>query len=676
MHKIVEAEMRLSGKDAGIGKVLDAIAGKFRKVAADADSITKKSGALGWGDKFSRELDKLKLAPREIDAVRRAWEALGNSQRGMRASYALDNLDRWKTRTIANLREVTRERDRIAARAERRHMLGREVYAIGAGYGAQRAVRAAAEKTGELERESAREVLAGMSPAEQTEARAKAGELSQKYPSIGQVAVLEHIRALRGRFGDFHHALERVEDLVQAEVVLKTQTGGKDSAHDLERLVLGLESLGAGADPEKFRQYLGAFVKAKSLFPDLRGEDFRQYLQTSKAAKYGLSDDYLKYVVPTMMQHEGSSQFGTMQATAFSALVGARTTPRSAEKLFELGLIAPEHIRRNSKGKIIGFDEVRGEKLFVSNPYEWANKVLEPALSAKGISLGANKEDFVATITKAFSARNAGEFFTSLLVNKGVIEKDRHLLEAASDQTAASSLPQRDPFVALRGTVEQLYNAIQNLGSPQSERAISVLNGVAGGLGSIAEYARKNPEEAKTVGTWLGIGGGFLGGMALRAAGGAMGGILGGAVAGTGWGLLGMALGGLYMVGEEQRKKILDDFNNGRINGVAPKDGPFWDREFSVDNVSRMLGMGPVKSPIPAWSPQAPTNPVGQRWDAMSGNVELQTKITVEPSPDFMVKVDQRIDNRVQNMRVNGAPATGTSGSTGVAMPETGVTVP
>ena len=41
---------------------------------------------------------------------------------------------------------------------------------------------------------------------------------------------------------------------------------------DLERLILGEESEGLGGDPAKFRRMLNAYVKAKSLFPDLGGE--------------------------------------------------------------------------------------------------------------------------------------------------------------------------------------------------------------------------------------------------------------------------------------------------------------------------------------------------------------------------------------------------------------------
>jgi hypothetical protein len=83
--------------------------------------------------------------------------------------------------------------------------------------------------------------------------------------------------------------MDNVETLTKAQVVLGTLGHGENASEDLEKLVLGLESQGIGSQPEKFKTYLNAFVRAKSLFPDLRGEDFRQYMQRANASKYGLS---------------------------------------------------------------------------------------------------------------------------------------------------------------------------------------------------------------------------------------------------------------------------------------------------------------------------------------------------------------------------------------------------
>lgn len=54
------------------------------------------------------------------------------------------------------------------------------------------------------------------------------------------------------------------------------------------------------------------------------------------------------------------------------------------------------------------------------------------------------------------------------------------------------------------------------------------------------------------------------------------------------------------------------------------------------------------------------------------GNATLEGRITVEPSPDFITRIETRINNAINAFRNSGAPASGTAGSTGPAMPETG----
>jgi hypothetical protein len=316
---------------------------------------------------------------------------------------------------------------------------------IGSGaYMAARGVAAGAKQIGDRGRELARYSLAGMSQDEKDIAGAKADEISGKYPAVSRTEVLGHIRQLRARLGSFDHAIDNAETLSKAQVVLGTLgQGGEAGGHDLEQLVLGLESQGLGNDPEKFKSYLNAFVKAKSLFPDLKGEDFRQYMKNANASKYGLSDDYLQNVVPTMMQHEGANNFGTMQASAFSALVGGRQTKAAKAVMAGYGLMGND-------GKIKAMDK------FVSNPEKWASENLAPALESKGISMNEeHRGDVVKALTQMFSNRKVGEFFASMLVNKAIIAKDREMLQGAKGTEGADIARSQDPYVALAGLTTQ-----------------------------------------------------------------------------------------------------------------------------------------------------------------------------------------------------------------------------
>jgi hypothetical protein len=314
-----------------------------------------------------------------------------------------------------------------------------------------------------------------MSEAERAEAMAKADEISTKYPSIGRTTALEHIRQLRSRLGDFHHAIDNAETISKAQVVLGTLGhGGEDGAQDLEKLVLGLESQGLGNNPGKFKQYMNAFVRAKSLFPDLRGEDFRQYMKNANSSKYGLSDDYLQNVVPTMMQHEGSNNFGTMQASAFSALIGSRQSKAAKANMASYGLTEDKEGTR-----------IKNADMLISNPYKWATEFLAPQLETKNVRLDEeHRGDVVKALTQMFSNRKVGEFFAGMLVNRGIIEKDRNLLAGAKGTEAADNLKRQDPFVAWEGVTNQMKDAAAALISIKP--AMDAMNAAANSFSNMA----------------------------------------------------------------------------------------------------------------------------------------------------------------------------------------------
>ncbi len=478
MTKIIEAKAVISAEDK-TGKVFDSIAKKINGVAKAATAFQGikppqggaggllSLGQKGWGAQFQKDIDAMHLSSRQLAKVQQNWEGFHSamSKGPVRFANYVRAIDDWKKSTLSGLKEVQvgmeeheRRRKRFFGamsggmmRAGGGLRMGGEIALAAGGVGGAvymgaAAIRAGAKAASDRAREMARYSLGGLTDQEKQEANAKADEISSKYPSVGRTDVLAHIRQLRARLGDFHHAIDNAETLSKAQVVLGTLGHGEGSAEDLEKLVLGLESQGIGNNPEKFKAYLNAFVKAKSLFPDLRGEDFRQYMKNSNASKYGLSDDYLQNVVPTMMQHEGANNFGTMQASAFSALVGGRQTKSAKAVMASYGLTS------DKEG-----NKVRDLDKLVSNPYKWATENLAPALEKKGISMDEeHRGDVVKAVTQMFSNRKVGEYFTSMLVNQGIIAKDRELLKGAKGTEGAETARSQDPYVALSGLTNQM----------------------------------------------------------------------------------------------------------------------------------------------------------------------------------------------------------------------------
>lgn len=495
------AKAAVTDLDKSLGH-LGKSSGGAEKVAAGIKEISAAAKGLniGWSQKFTAEINKLALSGDKLKEVEREWKHLVSTIKKSDLHASMPKLDAWETATIASLRKVERE----AAKAKKNGgavggdgagglsalALGRRVLGpIAVGYEAYRLGKEGVHATAEYQRERVRGDLAGMTPDEIKASSVQAAELSRKYKSVGQVDIMEHIRSLRGVLGDFHHAQEMIETIVQAQAVLQSGSGGKEAANrDLTQITTGLEGMGLANDPTKFARMIDAFVKGKNLFGSrLTGEDFRTYIQKAKSSKYGLSEDYLAGVVPTMLQHEGANQFGTAQATAFNALLGGRQTKASKAKLKAFGLL-------DKNGEVID------KGLLTSDPDQWAFKNLKSKMLAAGMSLdtkagSAEREKAVDFLMKAFSARNTGEFFAALLANEGVINKDRHNLPNAGGTGKAGEVAEKDPFQAWQAVKEQSANLAQNIfaNSTIINKGLGLL---ADGLAFAAHAATPEAKEA------------------------------------------------------------------------------------------------------------------------------------------------------------------------------------
>ena len=139
------------------------------------------------------------------------------------------------------------------------------------------------------------------------------------------------------------------------------------------------------------------------------------------------------------MQHEGASNFGVMQGSAFSALIGGRQTKAAKAMMRSCGLLDKD-------------DHLLNESDFIKSPF--TNIV--PALQKNGISTDEeHRGDLVKAMTQMFSNRKVGEFFASMLVNRSIIEKDRALLQRAKGTEGAEQVRREDPFAAWAGVTKQ-----------------------------------------------------------------------------------------------------------------------------------------------------------------------------------------------------------------------------
>ncbi|RTL52128.1 MAG: hypothetical protein EKK40_08075 [Bradyrhizobiaceae bacterium] len=482
---------RAKGEVDALDKSLDNLgktSGNTDRVARsikDVADAAKGLASAGWSKGFTADIDKLGLGADKIAKLKHEYQDLFATLRGQRASFALPKLDAWEKSTIASLKKVKQE----TAASGRSSLPG--VFALGRralgplalGFTAFETIKSAIKASADNQRERFREELAGMTPGEVSESAKTAALLTQKYRNVGQQDIMTQMRKLRSTLGDFHHAREMIESIVQAQAVLSSGPGGKDGAvRDLDQITKGLEGAGLASDPAKFGRMLNAFVKGKNLFGEtLTGEDFRTYIRNSNSSKYGLSEDYLAGVVPTMIQHEGASKFATSQMSAFNALIGDHMTQAARAQLRKMGIFSDTN-------------ELVDKKLFETDPDQWVAKNLKGRLASAGAKLGPDATDeerarTVDLLTKMFSNRQVAEFFASIAANLPIIEKDRANLKNAAGLDAAGRTTGKDTYQSWEAIKTQTANLAQNIIADGGKIA-AAMNGVATAIGWAADMVK------------------------------------------------------------------------------------------------------------------------------------------------------------------------------------------
>src|SRR5207237_940824 len=80
--------------------------------------------------------------------------------------------------------------------------------------------------------------------------------LRAKLPDVILSQVLDQICSQVAVTGDFHHAMEAIEDNVQLRMVAQAKRPGEDVSHGFELLNKALELAGVTSNPEKHHRYM------------------------------------------------------------------------------------------------------------------------------------------------------------------------------------------------------------------------------------------------------------------------------------------------------------------------------------------------------------------------------------------------------------------------------------
>jgi len=362
------------------------------------------------------------------------------------------------------------------------------------------------------------------------------GAITQAMKTTGDVQTtvfsenLAHIRELRYAFGDVAVAMQHLDEISKANSVLNAVKGG--GTDQVWELVKSLEGKGLTYDPAQFASYVDTMTKVvEATGGKVTPQSFMSAFKYGRTATLGWDEGFVGGALPRLIQSMssgtgsggGSGGPGNALMSAFAKVVQGQMSKTAAEEFDRMGL-APggvKHIKGSSQTQITG--GIAGRDLFVSNPYEWTQQVLMPALAKHGVTKQA---DVIAEISKMFPVRTASQVISEMGLQGRYVdgvnspfEKDIRLNQGAMGLNQSyDELSNNDYATVTKEFHAQLKSLLEVLGGPLMQMAIPVMKAMTDAVTGMTQWAAVHPETVKAIGqalVALGIGLVAIGGVAI-----------------------------------------------------------------------------------------------------------------------------------------------------------------
>ncbi len=530
MADVKNAALKISLID-DVSKPARTVAQALKDAEGRVRDIAKAMANTGASDRLQKSLSSLKLSAKDVEAVSAAWKdysrsaALGtDSTKWTKEQVA--SVRSWETQTIRSLRDVKREQQAFfkaqavaeqqaaAARRARPGLFSRtannltngflgSAAVMAAGGGAMHATRESIAAGAEVQAERVRMAAAGIGAPEIEAAQSQAVALVAQYRNIHLAHAMETYKELRSVLLNPKEAPEMLPAAVAAKSAMNAIDKTGEMASGLQFAVKGAEVMGLAQDPERFRKYLDAFIRAqqvmgKTITPEQQ-YDMAKYMRASGAS---LSDRFKTTTAVSLGQELGGSSTGKAIDQFIKQMVGGFQGQQhaAAKEFVALGLASKDDFETTKNGEIKGMKhghKVKGADLAATDPDKWVYQYLLPALEKAGIK---DPQDQINEIRRLFPAGTAADLVAKMITQRQSYENHAKLYEAAQG-LGANKTNLTDPAVALNSLTTALSNFGAVLTSPVMKNAADVMNWMGEQIGAatkgLAEFNKRYPTLAK-----------------------------------------------------------------------------------------------------------------------------------------------------------------------------------
>lgn len=333
------------------------------------------------------------------------------------------------------------------------------------------------EKTVPAAREYAHQIqqmnVAGMKQVEIAKAVASAWGIAGQVPTATATQNLKAIRELRMVFGNSGAAIANVATVQKLQAILQNATDGHggnygDQAYTVAK---ALEMKGAVRTPGEFNTQADLMAKAiVAAGGKLAPQDFLSTFKYGRSATIGWNDHFAYEILPTLIQEMKSSSGsggvggpGNALMSVYDKVINGRIAQKDLPLWASLGLLDPSKVVRTKTGATKGVlpGAVAGWQMFQADPFTWTQKVLMPALAARGVTDPGQQQMMLARLG---GTRTAAFMLQQMGIQGWKFDRDVPLIRGARGLAAYNQLVKSDPLMAQQALQAQWTNVKTRLG--------------------------------------------------------------------------------------------------------------------------------------------------------------------------------------------------------------------
>ncbi|MFW1636396.1 phage tail tape measure protein [Acinetobacter oleivorans] len=307
-------------------------------------------------------------------------------------------------------------------------------------------------------------------------------------------------------FGDVHHAQWVAPTLAKMKFANEAMYGdhGVENEKKFMDMLKVIEMRNGLKSKESFTEQANIIQQVITATGGrVQAEEWLNVIKTGGIAAKGMDNKAFYYKMEPLVQEMGGFRVGTSMMSAYQNLYQGRTTQRAAANLDKFGLIGDySKVKHNKTGDLSYLDigAIKGADLFKKDQFAWMEKVLVPALNAKGIT---KEGDVIDAIGSIFSNRTASNLFSQMYMQRAQIHKNAKLNEGAFNIDQLNTQAQGTTSGKELEARAKLHDAYLQFGQTilpiYTQALIMATNAMQGFTG----WMQQNPTLAKALGTGL-----------------------------------------------------------------------------------------------------------------------------------------------------------------------------